>query len=156
MAKLTLATLYEHPSNGSVPSVTSCPFGTPSPSQSASIQACVGATVTCAKIKSQGSFGSVSPASTFPSSLASSVPSNTPSPSVSGFNGSVVVVLSTSGTNTPKSVSGVSAVVNPCSVPSWIPSVSVSTLFGSVSLASTCPSPFASSVLSISPSSSLS
>ena len=70
-----LAAVYEQSSNGFVPSVTSVPFVTPSPSQSAAFHAALGATAAFANTNEHGSCGSV------PS--ASSVAFVTPSPSQS-------------------------------------------------------------------------
>ena len=79
-----------------------------------------------------GLFGSVSVGSTAPSPFVSSLPSVIPSSSVSWSLGLVFVVGLISGTNKLSSVSAPCGVVKPISVPSKIPSLSVSGLFGSV------------------------
>ena len=74
---------------GSSIPVSSSPLFNPSISQSRSFHAIVGETVWLATSRAQGSFGSViSPASS---------PSVTPSPSVSGFCGSVVLPFGSFG-----------------------------------------------------------
>ena len=85
-------------------------------------------------------FGSFSPTSTRPLWFLSSSPSSQPSLSESSSSVFVVVSGSRSGRYIPISVSGpLSLNVYPGSVPSWIPSPSVSCSQGTVSLVTESP-----------------
>ena len=111
-----LAVTNEHSFNGSVPSVTSVPFVTPSPSQSALFHAAFGAIVWDARTKEHGSKGFVPSVSSFAFV--------TPSPSQSALDVTGKVILET---RNEQSSNG--SVPFTISVPFLTPSPSQSALF---------------------------